>query len=80
VHYAPDRGTYTWFRTDAASGQTVMVVLSKASDAVALDTRRFAQVLPAAARGTDILTGAPHELGGTLVVPPRSAMVIELSP
>jgi neopullulanase len=78
VHYAPDRGTYTWFRTDTASGQTVMVVLSKASEPVTLDTRRFAQMLPPAARGTDILTGTAHELGGTLVVPPRSAMVIEI--
>ena len=77
VHYAPDRGTYTWFRIDAASGQRVMVVLNKSEAPVELDLRRFGQVLPPDSRGTDILTGTRHELGGTLEVPPRSAMVIE---
>jgi glycosidase len=78
VHYAPDRGTYTWFRFDPASGQRVMVVLSKATEPVSLDMRRFRQMLPAGSRGADVLTGTPHELGSTLVVPPRSAMVIEV--
>jgi glycosidase len=78
LHYAPDRGTYAFFRVDAESGQRVMVVLSKAGEPVTLDTRRFGQVLPRDARGTDILTGMTHELGSTLVVPPRSAMVIEI--
>ena len=80
IHYAPERGTYTWLRLDAASGQRVMVVLNKATTPVSLDTRRFRQALPDGSRGTDILTGAAHELSGTLVVPPRSAMVIEVGP
>jgi glycosidase len=29
VHYAPDRGTYTYFRLDAASGQRVAVVRAR---------------------------------------------------
>lgn len=78
VHYAPDRGTYTYFRLDAASGQRVMVVLSKAGEPVRLDTRRFAEVLPAGARGTDILTGTAYELGTELVMPARTALVIDL--
>lgn len=78
VHYAPDRGTYTWFRIDEATGQRVMVVLNKAGAPVPLDLRRFRQELPPDSRGTDILTGQAHELGGTLVAPPRSAMVIEI--
>jgi hypothetical protein len=55
-----------------------MVVLNKATTPVCLDTRRFRQALPDGSRGADILTSARHELGSMLVVPPRSAMVIEV--
>lgn len=78
LHFAPDRGTYTYFRRDETTGSTVMVVLSKATEPVTLDTRRFAEVLPAGARGVDVLSGAAVDLGHELVVPPRKAMVIEL--
>jgi glycosidase len=78
MHYAPDRGTYTYFRRDAATGATVMVVLSKATAEVRLDTRRFADMLPAQVRGTDLLSGASLDLSTELVVPPRSALVIDI--
>jgi glycosidase len=78
LHYAPDRGTYTYFRLDAASGQRVMVVLSKAGEAVTLDTRRFAEALPPDARGTELLSGRTLDLSRALEVPPRSALVIAL--
>jgi glycosidase len=79
MHFAPDRGTYTYFRTDEKTGTQVMVVLSKATSEVKLDTRRFADVLPAHAKGRDALTGATFDLGRELVVPPRSALVIDVS-
>lgn len=78
MHYAPDRGTYTYFRRDAASGSLAMVVLSKATAEVRLDTRRFADMLPAGARGTDVLSGARLDLSRELVVPPRTALVIDI--
>ena len=79
-HYAPDRGTYTWFRYDERTGAKVMVVLSKATDAVTLDTRRFTEMLPAGARGNELFSGRSLDLGRELVVPPRSALVIDLAP
>lgn len=79
-HFAPDRSTYTFFRHDAQTGAKVMVVLSKATDAVTLDTRRFAEELPAGARGTELFSGRSLDLGRELVVPPRSALVIDLAP
>lgn len=80
MHYAPDRGTYTYFRTDEKTGAQVMVVLSKATTEVRLDTRRFADVLPANAKGRELFSGATLDLGHELVVPPRSALVIESAP
>lgn len=79
THYAPDRGTYTFFRQDAQTGATVMVVLSKAGQAVTLDTGRFAGVLPAGARGTELFSGRTLDLSRELVVPARTALVIDLA-
>ncbi|MFO1339256.1 MAG: glycoside hydrolase family 13 protein [Burkholderiaceae bacterium] len=78
MHYAPDRGTYTYFRRDAASGSLAMVVLSKATGEVRLDTRRFADMLPAGAHGVDVPSGARFDLSTELVVPPRTALVIDV--
>jgi hypothetical protein len=58
THDAPDRGTYTCFRTDEKTGAQVMVVLSKASTEVKLDPRRFADVRPAYAKGRNLFSGA----------------------
>ncbi len=79
VHYAPDRGTYTYFRHDERTGAKVMVVLSKATSEVKLDTRRFADVLQANAKGRDLFSGATLDLSQELVVPPHSALVIDVS-
>ena len=78
VHFAPDRGTYTFFRIDAASGRRVMVVLSKATGPVTLDTRRFAEVLPAGSQGRELFSGQAVDLAASLTVPPRTALVIDL--
>ncbi|HEV8689389.1 MAG TPA: alpha-amylase family glycosyl hydrolase, partial [Ideonella sp.] len=78
VHYAPDRGSYTYFRHDPASGDLAMVVLNKAKTELVLDTRRFAEVLPAGARGLDVISGEPLVLDGALKLAPRSVRVIQL--
>jgi hypothetical protein len=54
-------------------------VLSKATSDVKLDTRRFAELLPANAKGRELFSGAALDLSVELVVPPRSAMVIDLA-
>jgi neopullulanase len=79
IHFAPDRGTYTYFRIDAASRRRVMVVLNKSTAEVALDMARFAEVLPSPAHGTDVITGQTADLGLRWVAPPRSATVIEFA-
>jgi glycosidase len=78
VHFAPDRGTYTFFRVDPGSGRRVMVVLSKSREPVSLDTRRFAEVLPAGASGRELFSGQVLDLSTTLAVPARTALVIDI--
>lgn len=76
MHYAPERGTYVYFRYDRA--QQVMVAFNKSADAVELDTRRFAERLTPQSTGTDIITGEPLALGRSLMLPARSVRVIEV--
>jgi glycosidase len=78
LHYAPDRGSYTYFRHDPASGDTVMVVLNKSKTELELDTRRFAEMLPPGARGRDVLSGEALVLDRPLKLAPRSVRVIQL--
>jgi glycosidase len=76
MHYAPDRGTYAWFRYDGT--RRVMVVINKSRQAVPLATARFEEALAGRRTGTDVLTGQVHDLAGTLDVPARSVLVLEL--
>lgn len=76
MHFAPDDGTYTYFRyTDDAM---VMVVLNKRAEPATLATARFAEILPRNARGTDALTGETHDLGEAVTVPARGAVVLDI--
>ena len=76
MHYTPDRGTYTYFRYD--DKKIVMVVLNKSRGEVALATQRFHEVLPGHAKGADVVTGKTYDLGDTLNVPARSALILEI--
>jgi len=76
VHFNPDRDTYTYFRYDGH--KTVMVVLNKSKSDVALETKRFHEVLPEHASGTDVITGKTFDLASSLTVPARSALILEI--
>ena len=76
MHFQPQNGVYVYFRYEGQ--QRVMVVLNKNSAEQQLATTRFREILPALISGTDILTGHRVDIGATLTVPARSAMVIEL--
>ena len=76
MHFQPQNGVYVYFRYEGQ--QRVMVVLNKNSAEQQLATARFREILPALISGTDILTGHRVDIGATLTVPARSAMVIEL--
>lgn len=78
-HFAPEDGTYVWFRHDAkGSRDRVMVVLNKAKEPRTLDAARFAEVLPAGASGTDVITGEKVDLSGRFTVPARTVRVLQV--
>jgi glycosidase len=75
-HYAPADGVYVYFRE--VEGETAMVVLSKATTPVKLDLARFRESLRRGSIGREVLTERTVTLDDTLVVEPRSAMVIDI--
>jgi glycosidase len=75
-HFAPQDGTYVYFRYDDAN--KVMVVFNKNSSEKTLETARFREVLPAQSSATDVLTGRHYELNESLTVPARSVLVLQL--
>ncbi len=76
MHFAPDDGTYTYFRyTD---DDLVMVVLNKRRETAVLPATRFAEILPAGSTGTDALTGQTQDLSAAITVPARGAVVLDI--
>jgi hypothetical protein len=55
-----------------------MVVLNRDEKAVTLGTSRFAERIGDATHGTDVLSGARFDVGESLQLEPRSALVLEL--
>ncbi|HCN89689.1 MAG TPA: alpha-amlyase, partial [Oxalobacteraceae bacterium] len=76
MHYAPDHGTYVYFRYDGTS--KVMVVLNKNKSAAVLATDRFHEMLSKTSSATDVMTGRRFDLGSTLSVPARSVLILEV--
>ncbi|HEY0953554.1 MAG TPA: glycoside hydrolase family 13 protein [Roseateles sp.] len=77
MHYNPLDGIYVYFRY--SDKQKVMVVLSKNAAATTLDTRRFSDMLTRRSTGTDVITSQRHNLAATLTVPPRGALVLDVT-
>jgi glycosidase len=78
MHFAPEQGTYVYFRY--AGAQRLMVVLNKNKHTSLLATARFAEILPPHASGVDVITGNTFDLSTTLAVPARSVLVLEVRP
>jgi glycosidase/predicted alpha/beta superfamily hydrolase len=77
TQYAPADGVYVYFRHD--DRQRVMVALNKSVAERRIATARFAESLAGSRRAREVLTGRELALDGTLVLPPRSATILELS-
>ncbi len=76
MHFAPDQGTYVYFRYDGK--QKIMVVLNKNKTEKVLATNRFREILPQNAAGTDVISGRRFELGNVLTVPARTVLILEV--
>ena len=76
MHFAPIRNVYVYFRYD--EDDTVMVVLNRDEETVTLETGRFAERIGAATHGTDVISGKRFSIEESLVLVPRSALILEL--
>ncbi|WP_449356053.1 cyclomaltodextrinase C-terminal domain-containing protein [Alishewanella longhuensis] len=76
LHFAPDNGTYTYFRYNEQ--QTVMVVMNKQTEAVNLDLSRFRQVLPSGKTAVDVISGKRLTLDNQLSVPARGMLILDI--
>lgn len=80
-HFAPARGVYVYFRYDATpggDGDTVMVALNKNPEATPLALDRFADFIRPSSRARDALSGKPVALEGSLMLPGKSATIVEI--
>lgn len=76
MHYAPDNGTYAYFRYDEK--QKIMVVLNKNKSDVVLDVTRFREMLAKHSSAVDVISGKKFDLTKTLTVPARSVVVLDV--
>ncbi|MEH0154840.1 glycoside hydrolase family 13 protein [Limibacter armeniacum] len=76
-HYAPQKNdVYIYFRyTD---NEKVMVLLNKNSEAVTLDLKRYSEMIDSSFKAKDIVSGKEMEVAGTLTIPAKTAMILEV--
>ena len=77
MQFTPLGNVYAYFRYD--DDETVMVVFNLDDDEIDLELARFAERLQGATRAHDVLGGTAVELGDTLELAPRSALLLEIS-
>jgi glycosidase/predicted alpha/beta superfamily hydrolase len=77
TQYAPQDGVYVYFRHD--NRQRVLVALNKNGGERRIDTARFAESLAGSRGARDVITGREFAFDGTLVLPARSATILELT-
>ena len=75
-HYLPKDDLYVYFRTTESS--TVMVVLNKSNEAKEIALDRFRESINGYSSGQDVLSGKDYPLNGTLSVPARAPLILEL--
>jgi glycosidase len=78
LHFAPEDGTYVYFRYN--DQKKLMVILNHNKKATRLATARFAEMLAGANTGIDALSGATVSLKESIQLPARSATILELAP
>jgi glycosidase len=76
MHFAPENGTYVYFRYDRT--KKIMVILNKNGSDTTLALGRFNEMLRGWVTGFDPLSGKKHALAKELIVPARSALILEL--
>jgi len=76
MHFAPIKNVYVYFRYD--DDNTIMVVLNRDEETITLETGRFAERIGDATHATDVVSGKRFHVEESLVLEPRSALILEL--
>lgn len=76
TQYAPEDGTYTYFRQDAR--KTVMVVINNDPGEKRIDPARFNEVLAGAETGVDVLSGDRYRVGVPFDVTGHSVILLDI--
>ena len=76
MHFVPEDATYTYFRY--TEDEAVMVILNKNDEAKTIKTNRFKEVISGYTSGKEIISGNTISDISELVVPAKSAVIVEL--
>ncbi len=76
MQFQPDNGTYVYFRYNDKG--SVMVATNTNNQKVELNTARFAERLKGFSKANDVISGAIHSSLSTILLPPKTALVLEL--
>jgi glycosidase len=76
MHFAPIKNVYVYFRYDDEN--TVMVIFNRNNETTTIETERFAERFGEATHGTDVISGKRYSILDSLVLEPRSALLLEL--
>jgi glycosidase len=77
LHFVPEDATYTYFRY--TEDEVVMVILNKNTEAKTIKTDRFEEVIAGYKSGKEIISGKTISDISEVVVPAKSAVIVELS-
>ncbi|MDX1407626.1 MAG: cyclomaltodextrinase C-terminal domain-containing protein, partial [Saprospiraceae bacterium] len=77
IHYVPADGIYVYFRM--LDGQTIMVILNKNREETRLELDRFRDQIDDNRFGHDVAGKVSYELNDHMMVPARTALILELT-
>lgn len=78
IHFVPEKNdVYVYFRYDKKNA--VLVILNKNENNVSLDLTRFSDQIKDYSIGTEIISGSKMKLGKSLLVPAKTAFILELN-
>jgi glycosidase len=77
MHFVPEDGTYTYFRYN--KDEAVMVILNKNTEAKTIKTDRFNEVIDGYKSGKEIISGNTIPDISEVIVPAKSAVIVELN-
>ncbi len=76
MHFVPEDATYTFFRYN--DDEAVMVILNKNEEDKTIKTDRFEEVISGYSSGKEIISGRTISDISEVVVPAKSAVIVEL--